>query len=182
MCTGWDALLALSYALHRVFSSSLLNLKLKWDNLITCPWDKETLFREEYYRHKKGKVNFQLKVDLDKVHSQGFEPWTHWLRVSCSTNWAKSADVHFFFASAKVSFPFVLTKQSRSFFRETPHKASLFITRRPSSTTPIAPKAARRKEVCSEGKTANHREKWGIFWEESQKEWPQEDSDRRKRL
>ena len=26
------------------------------------------------------------------VHSQGFEPWTHWLRVSCSTNWAKSAD------------------------------------------------------------------------------------------
>ena len=25
------------------------------------------------------------------VHPQGFEPWTHWLRVSCSTNWAKSA-------------------------------------------------------------------------------------------
>ena len=27
----------------------------------------------------------------DFVHSQGLEPWTHWLRVSCSTNWAKSA-------------------------------------------------------------------------------------------
>ena len=25
------------------------------------------------------------------VHPQGFEPWTHWLRVSCSTNWAKGA-------------------------------------------------------------------------------------------
>ena len=25
------------------------------------------------------------------VHPQGFEPRTHWLRVSCSTNWAKSA-------------------------------------------------------------------------------------------
>ena len=23
------------------------------------------------------------------VHLQGLEPWTHWLRVSCSTNWAK---------------------------------------------------------------------------------------------
>ena len=23
------------------------------------------------------------------VHLQGFEPWTHWLRVSCSTSWAK---------------------------------------------------------------------------------------------
>ena len=25
------------------------------------------------------------------VHLQGFEPGTHWLRVSCSTNWAKGA-------------------------------------------------------------------------------------------
>ena len=25
------------------------------------------------------------------VHLQGLEPWTHWLRVSCSTNWAKDA-------------------------------------------------------------------------------------------
>ena len=25
------------------------------------------------------------------VHPQGLEPWTHWLRVSCSTNWAKDA-------------------------------------------------------------------------------------------
>ena len=26
------------------------------------------------------------------VHRQGLEPGTHWLRVSCSTNWAKGAD------------------------------------------------------------------------------------------
>ena len=25
------------------------------------------------------------------VHLQGLEPWTHWLRVSCSTSWAKGA-------------------------------------------------------------------------------------------
>ena len=25
------------------------------------------------------------------VHLQGLEPWTHWLRVSCSTNWARGA-------------------------------------------------------------------------------------------
>ena len=25
------------------------------------------------------------------VHFQGLEPWAHWLRVNCSTNWAKSA-------------------------------------------------------------------------------------------
>ena len=25
------------------------------------------------------------------MHPQGLEPWTHWLRVSCSTNWAKDA-------------------------------------------------------------------------------------------
>ena len=26
---------------------------------------------------------------MNLVHLQGLEPWTHWLRVSCSTNWAK---------------------------------------------------------------------------------------------
>ena len=30
------------------------------------------------------------------LHLQGFEPGTHWLRVSCSTNWAKGA---FFYSS-----------------------------------------------------------------------------------
>ena len=25
------------------------------------------------------------------VHHHGLEPWTHWLRVSCSTNWANGA-------------------------------------------------------------------------------------------
>ena len=28
------------------------------------------------------------------VHLQGLEPWTHWLRVSCSTSWAKGAHVY----------------------------------------------------------------------------------------
>ena len=55
------------------------------------------------------------------VHSQGFEPWTHWLRVSCSTNWAKSARgarqrFDFWFAVAKVHRFFVSTKLFRVFF------------------------------------------------------------------
>ena len=29
------------------------------------------------------------------VRSQGLEPGTHWLRVSCSTNWAKSGNMGF---------------------------------------------------------------------------------------
>ena len=30
------------------------------------------------------------------VHPQGLEPWTHWLRVNCSTSWAKSATFYFY--------------------------------------------------------------------------------------
>ena len=29
------------------------------------------------------------------VETQGFEPWTHWLKVSCSTNWAMSPELFF---------------------------------------------------------------------------------------
>ena len=35
------------------------------------------------------------------LHLQGLEPWTHWLRVSCSTNWAKGASSEGF----KLLFP-----------------------------------------------------------------------------
>ena len=31
------------------------------------------------------------KVRSDVVRHQGLEPWTHWLRVNCSTNWANGA-------------------------------------------------------------------------------------------
>ena len=33
----------------------------------------------------------QITRSFHLVHLQGFEPGTHWLRVSCSTNWAKGA-------------------------------------------------------------------------------------------
>ena len=37
-------------------------------------------------------ANFKIKKPFKfVVHLQGFEPGTHWLRVSCSTNWAKGA-------------------------------------------------------------------------------------------
>ena len=35
-----------------------------------------------------------VQISLDSgylVHFQGLEPWARWLRVSCSTNWARSA-------------------------------------------------------------------------------------------
>ena len=37
------------------------------------------------------------------VRLQGFEPGTHWLRVSCSTNWAKGADPYPFRAPSKLN-------------------------------------------------------------------------------
>ena len=48
--------------------------------------------------HHRG-MNFKLLLSRPDsgcrlcllVHLQGFEPGTHWLRVSCSTNWAKGA-------------------------------------------------------------------------------------------
>ena len=39
--------------------------------------------------HLKGKRSWITSEPF--VHPQGLEPWTHWLRVNCSTNWAKSA-------------------------------------------------------------------------------------------
>ena len=44
----------------------------------------------ELYRTNKkdGSLN---RLFYLLVHLQGFEPGTHWLRVSCSTNWAKGA-------------------------------------------------------------------------------------------
>ena len=38
------------------------------------------------YRMRK---NFGIRLKV--MHLQGLEPWTHWLRVSCSTNWARGA-------------------------------------------------------------------------------------------
>ena len=38
---------------------------------------------------------FQTSHRSFLVHHHGLEPWTHWLRVSCSTNWANGAYVAF---------------------------------------------------------------------------------------
>ena len=47
------------------------------------------------------------------VHLQGFEPGTHWLRVSCSTNWAKGACS----TSAQLAVP-TWAKGAKFFFNE----------------------------------------------------------------
>ena len=54
-------------------------------------WAKEEYIRMYYnikcIRCKQFKETLLVKL----VHHQGFEPGTHWLRVSCSTNWANGA-------------------------------------------------------------------------------------------
>ena len=42
---------------------------------------------------------FQTSHRSFLVHHHGLEPWTHWLRVSCSTNWANGA---YFLVNKKV--------------------------------------------------------------------------------
>ena len=52
-----------------------------------------------------GKSQF-THGSLRVMHLQGFEPGTHWLRVSCSTNWAKGA-LYFWIADSKVHWKFL---------------------------------------------------------------------------
>ena len=42
------------------------------------------------FLHKKERQILRFDVQY-LVHLQGLEPWAHWLRVSCSTNWARGA-------------------------------------------------------------------------------------------
>ena len=39
---------------------------------------------------------YVIGVQKEVVHHRGLEPRTHWLRVSCSTNWANGAFLNFF--------------------------------------------------------------------------------------
>ena len=49
-----------------------------------------------FYRDCSRVIRSTSSTDWAKeeylVHHQGFEPGTHWLRVSCSTNWANGAN------------------------------------------------------------------------------------------
>ena len=60
-----------------------------------------TLQKVPEYEHKKTTA---LTV-VFLVRPQGLEPWTHWLRVSCSTNWAKDAYPRDNYASRSLSLP-----------------------------------------------------------------------------
>ena len=66
---------------------------------------------------------FQTSHRSFLVHHHGLEPWTHWLRVSCSTNWANGA---YFLVNKKVckenfterfrAVPSIFTTESVRFF------------------------------------------------------------------
>ena len=57
------------------------------DSILTCG----EITYQSFGLDKNKKRNAMHSVFCFLVHLQGFEPGTHWLRVSCSTNWAKGA-------------------------------------------------------------------------------------------
>ena len=52
----------------------------------------QTRINAEFFRTKKHRPRSSISAKtVPLVRLQGFEPWTPWLRVRCSTNWAKDA-------------------------------------------------------------------------------------------
>ena len=82
-------------------------------------WNSKLLIRKhlKISRQINNRVQKASEVSLPKlfVHPQGFEPWTHWLRVSCSANWAK--DASFVWATAKVDHSFHSANSFEVFLR-----------------------------------------------------------------
>ena len=85
-------------------------LKISWIHCIQvgiyfkrCKKDVRKLFGDmhkspqprintEFFYTKKHRPRSSISAKtVPLVRLQGFEPWTPWLRVRCSTNWAKSA-------------------------------------------------------------------------------------------
>ena len=55
---------------------------------LSTNWHPGWFSRAVAIYNKKSRAKY---TGLNLVHLQGLEPRTHWLRVSCSTNWAKGA-------------------------------------------------------------------------------------------
>ena len=54
-------------------------------------WTASCIFNS-YKKQIRTHLRKEVRSDLlGMVHFQGLEPWARWLRVSCSTNWARSA-------------------------------------------------------------------------------------------
>ena len=52
----------------------------------------QTRINAEFFYTKKHRPRSSISAKtVPLVRLQGFEPWTPWLRVRCSTNWAKDA-------------------------------------------------------------------------------------------
>ena len=81
----FSTVLSISHQLHFVkYKSALVLAPLDM-------WSFETTYFSKLFPRKSAEVqSFDLST-LPRMHLQGFEPGTHWLRVSCSTNWAKGA-------------------------------------------------------------------------------------------
>ena len=65
-------------------------------NILRCP-------ESPIFRHKKSPSPqlLCLQKRWSEVRDQGFEPWTPWLRVRCSTTWANRASLKLYVLSLR---------------------------------------------------------------------------------
>ena len=83
-----------------------------WAWSCKCNMKNQTDFKiqTEFCREIKDKKKPHLiKDEALKVIPQGFEPWTHTLKVYCSTSWAKRSTC-FRFTGCKYTFEFIFHK------------------------------------------------------------------------
>ena len=73
----------------KVLAFLLQNKKSRWLGLKSAANESTHTKRQSLW--KKPYVSVRLFL----VHHRGLEPRTHWLRVSCSTNWANGAYMRF---------------------------------------------------------------------------------------
>ena len=57
----------------------------------TKPFSSPMVHKRQFPQKQAIKNTPQLRARYFVVHHRGLEPRTHWLRVSCSTNWANGA-------------------------------------------------------------------------------------------
>ena len=94
----------------------------------------EIISAATYREYTKPKRDCQQRQSLLYVSPEGLEPSTHWLRVSCSTNWARETTKTLLFskAGAKVRLFFGLCKSNH-------HFSLLFYIFRTLEKSPSAP-------------------------------------------
>ena len=84
-----ESLVRLKFLLFMQRKAGCANLAQKspWFGQM-CKRCAESVQPLSYIKKERQILRFDVQY---LVHLQGLEPWAHWLRVSCSTNWARGA-------------------------------------------------------------------------------------------